>query len=350
MKIYHQWLHALEDPSQVVRIFLLDFVKAFDRVDHKILMQKLSDSGLPDFIIRWIGNFLLDRKQRVKIGSDLSSWKDVKAGVPQGTLLGPPCFLLHINDLSTCVNDIKYVDDSNFWESCKWDGSDSRLQESADQASLWIDDNHMGANIEKTHEAAIYFGRRNLQLEPLKIAGKEIDRVSLFKLLGVHFNDKLTWHDHVEYMCSKASRRLYFLYLLKKAGRPPMDILDVYTSVVRSVLEYAVELWHPGLTKQQSDEIEHIQHRALNIIYPDLKSTDATNVSGLESLCDRRESRCRTLFQQMCNSSHSLHHLLPAPRVSEKTRSKMLYSLPKVRTNRFKNSPINYCLFNYQER
>ena len=71
------------------------------------------------------------------------------------------------------------------------------------------------------------------------------------------FNKQLTWYDHINYICSKASRRLFFLNLMRRAGRCPDDIMDVYKSTVRSVLES--ELWHPGLTKEMSDDLDHIQ-------------------------------------------------------------------------------------------
>ncbi len=78
-------------------------------------------------------------------------------------------------------------------------------------------------------------------------------------------NNKLTWHDHVEYISSKASRRIYFLCIPRRAGKPPTDIIPVYTSVIRSVLEYACEVWHSVLNKEQSDTLEHLQKRALRI-------------------------------------------------------------------------------------
>ncbi len=76
-------------------------------------------------------------------------------------------------------------------------------------------------------------------------------------------NNKLTWHDHLEYISSKASRRIYLLCILRRAGKPPTDIIRVYTSVIRSVLEYACDVWHSGLNKEQSDTLEHLQKRAL---------------------------------------------------------------------------------------
>ncbi len=96
-------------------------------VDHKILLPKLANAGLPDFRIKWITNFLCERKQLIEIGSTTSDWKQMKAGVPQGTLLGPVTFLIHINDLRTDCDMTKYVDDVTMWEVCEYTGVDSDI-------------------------------------------------------------------------------------------------------------------------------------------------------------------------------------------------------------------------------
>jgi hypothetical protein len=90
--------------------------------------------------------------------------------------------------------------------------------------------------------------------------------------------------------------------------------LEIYTSIVRSVLEYASELWHPGLTRTQTMCLEHIQKRALDIAYPEEEYLEALQLSNLDSLEVRREKKCETLFKAMKDPSHKLHHLLPKER------------------------------------
>ena len=327
---------------------MLDFRKAIDTVDHSILLSKLANTGVPDFLIRWVTNFLCDRRQRVKIGSTTSSWSHLKAGVPQGTLLGPTSFLLHINDLKIICPAIKYVDDSSIWEVCNRSGNNSRIQTAGNQASTWTDQNNMQLNTDKTKEMRVYYGRKELVLDPITLNGTEIACVEEFKLLGLIINNQLTWGNHVDYICSKASRRIYFLCLLRRAAKSPSDIVAVFCSIVRSVLEYSCEVWHPGLTKQQSATIEHIQKRALRIAYPNLGYEDVLEETGLTTLAQRREDRCRQLFEKMENPTHKLHHLLPPVQIDNRLRNKNKYELPKVRTERNKNSPINYCLFIFQ--
>ena len=345
----HQWLAALENLGQAVRILFLDFRKAFDHVDHHILLKKLANSGVPDFLTRWVTAFLCERQQRVKIGDKYSQWSSVRAGVPQGTLLGPTSFLLHINDLQTECKTIKYVDDASIWAVCNRDGTDDTLQLAADQALQWSMNNNMVINTEKTKEMTIYYGKKPLTVGNVMMDGTKIETVTCIKVLGVVINNKLTWHDHVQYITTRASSRLYFLRMLKRVGISLTDIFHVYTSIIRPILEYACEVWHPGLSKELSQSLEHVQKRALKIMLPDASYSKALEHFSCETLHQRREYLCKKLFKNMCNPSHRLNYLLPPIRNNVKgLRNCTEYALPKTRTLRFKNSPINYCLFNFQ--
>ena len=346
--LIHSWLLELEKPGTVIRTLLIDYRKAFDRVDHTILVNKLHHLGLPDFLVAWYESFLGSRKQRVKLGDVYSDWAPVTAGVPQGTLTGPTAFLLHINDLHTVCPHIKYVDDTSIWESCNISGSNSQLQQAADQVSAWTEKTKMQLNVDKTKEMHIYFGKKPTTFSPVTFDDRQIDCVTSCKLLGVVINNKLTWDDHINYIIKKASKRLYFLRLLKRAAVNPSDIIKVFVSTVRSTLEYAAEVWQPGTAQTLKDKLEHIQKRALKIVYPSLSYSSALRVAGLETLEVRRELLCKNWFNKLCDVNHPLHHLLPQRRSSSRLRNALNIPLPKVRTERLKKSPIYYGIFKYQ--
>jgi hypothetical protein len=258
------------------------------------------------------------------------------------------CFLLQINDLKPQCPCVKYVDDSTVWECCNYDGSDSQLQAAADQISEWSSQNHMSLNVSKTKEVLIWPGRRICDLACLEINGDHIERVSSFKLLGVMFSNSLKWDTHISYICAKAAKRIYFLRLLKRAGVNPEDILAVYTCLIRPILEYSCELWSNSLTGQQSDQVERIQKRVLKVLHYEHSYREALEKTGLKTLSQRRVAACRKLFEKIKQPDHCLHHLLPSPKTARHLRNSSQLPLPLCKTNRFKNSFINFGLFHYQ--
>ena len=143
-----------------VRVVMLDFSKPFDLINHCLLLEKLQLYDMPEHIIRWMAAFLLDRSQRVKIGKHYSQSGLPNGGVPQGTLSGPKCFLVYINDLETPVHLYKYVDDSTLFEVCERNGV-SLMQESVViVAAKWTEENFLKLNKETSKEMIISFGKK----------------------------------------------------------------------------------------------------------------------------------------------------------------------------------------------
>ena len=200
----------------------------------------------------------------------------------------------------------------------------------------------------KTKEMVIHFGKTlNCEdVSSLTFSNSIIERVTSFKLLGVIFNNKLTWSDHVSYIISKCSKRIFCIIQLVRSGVRESDAVTVYCSIIRSVLEYACAVWHPGLTKSQSLDIERVQKRCLKIIYPKLNYNEALRLSGLDRLSCRREVIVRNLFNQIKNSNHILNNLLPKRLKSNSDilRFSYPYIIPVGKTSRYRHSFISYCL------
>ena len=129
---------------------------------------------------------------------------------------------------------------------------------------------------------------------PICTGGVVIERVKSFKLLGVVISEDLTWGVHCDYIIKKANRHLHALRTLKKYGLPTLDLITVYCSLIRSVIEYASAVFE-NLPKYLSDALEGIQKRALRIILPNLHYDKAQILSGLPSLEDRRAAACESL-------------------------------------------------------
>jgi len=111
----HHW-HSAVDTGQSVCIVFIDFTKAFDRVDHNVLMSKLVALHLPNTIVRWVHSYLLHRRQRVKVGHVLSDWLPQTAGMPQGSYLGPLTFAILIASLQPSCHVHKFIDDTTMTE------------------------------------------------------------------------------------------------------------------------------------------------------------------------------------------------------------------------------------------
>ena len=146
---------------------------------------------------------------------------------------------------------------------------------------------------------------------PVCMCNEPLESMTTFKLLGIIFSSDLTWGAHVNYLYRKCSRRLYLLIMLKRAGVPTRDILRIYLTMIRSVLEYACQVWHTSLSGAHSDKLESVQRRALHIVYPDLSYPKGLSQSGLSLLSNCREDLCRAFFKDMLSPSHRIHHLLP---------------------------------------
>ena len=178
---------------------------------------------------------------------------------------------------------------------------DSSLQEAADEVGQWTASNKMALNYDKTKELRICFQKSTPDIALLTIDGRPIQQVNNTRLLGVTLSEDLKWQSHIDEITTKASQRLYFFILLKKAGIDLHHLINIYTSIVRSVLEYACQVWYTSLTKK----------RAMRFIFQDKSYTEAITAANLPTLSDRREKLCRTLFINMQQSTHKLHHLLP---------------------------------------
>ena len=149
----HHW-HVAVDKGESARTVFVDFAKAFDHVDHNVLVAKMVALGLPDVIVRWMCTFLQGRRQRVKIGDVLSDWLQLSAGMPQGSYLGPLTFIILIDALRPGCLTHKYVDDTTMTEFMSRSVVSS-MQSFVDELVQQATDAGMTVNDRKTRELLI---------------------------------------------------------------------------------------------------------------------------------------------------------------------------------------------------
>ena len=177
----------------------------------------------------------------------------------------------------------------------------------------------------------------------LEANGNAFEIVKSAKILGVTIRNDLKWIDHVVEITMKASRRIYLLKQLKRAGIDRKSLILFYCTCIRSVLEYAYQALHTNLPAYLSDQIERVQKIVLKILFPEVSYSKALEDADLKTLFRRREELCSSLFKQIVESDqHKLAGLLPAHNDSERYnfRTRRMFSIPNLKTKRFRNTFI----------
>lgn len=289
-----------------VALVAFDLKKAFDSLSHLCLLNTLSRLNLPSSFLKWIQSFLQDRSQVVFFNGFMSSSiVPVTSGVPQGAILAPYLFAAHMGSLSPSSNKakmIKYADDVTvLLPFRKSDSIAEAVETETRNIRDWCLQNGLTLNEEKTK--VLLFSKQRIDEELL--TGMPA-LVSSAKILGVTFNSRLNWKDHVTEITKSASRRIYVLKELKKIDSiTKKDLLQVYQGFILSVLEYNSALF-TSMTAENKETLEKLRRRCHRIIC----SRDC-GCSDFPSLNDRRYEQTLKVFTNMFTQNHILHHLLP---------------------------------------
>ena len=308
LEILDEWTKLL-DIGNPVEIVYLDFSKAFDTVSHERLLFKLYKLGIRGSVLSWIKNFLIDREQCVRVGTNISSWSKVISGVPQGSGLGPVLFLCFINDLPNVVDGMVkiFADDTKLYTVSKEENCEA-LQKDLDNLCDWSDKWKLSFNSKKCK--VLHVGNNNPHYRYTMTDSdgyhSYIESVDSEKDLGVTFDTKLNFDVHITNIVNKAQRNLGIIHRSFEYMDKPM-LLTLYKSIVRPVLEYGSCVWSPHLSKDIK-RIEGIQRRATKLI-PDLEELpyiDRMKSLGLPTLEYRRD---RADMIQIYKSIHNLDEL-----------------------------------------
>ena len=184
------------DVGSPVDIIYLDFQKALDKVPHQRLLLKLKAHGIGDSITDWIEQWLTDRRQRVVVDGEVSNWKSVLSGVPQGSVLGPILFLIYINDLDDSItsNVLKFADDTKLFRKVNTDGDKQHLQNDLDRLVKWSEKWQMLLNFGKCK--CLHTGHRNLNVN-YKMGDTVLGTTVKEKDLGVTISADMKVSEHV---------------------------------------------------------------------------------------------------------------------------------------------------------
>ena len=256
-----------------IHALFLDFHKAFDLVDHSTLLSKLKAKNINKSLWLWIQSFLSSRTQQVKLPSTVSTIRPCPAGVPQGCVISPLLFNIHIDNIEDAIPNerrdqvrvCKYADDCTVFMKIQR-GSESKMQAVLDSLQRWADINNMSLNTTKTKDMWICFlSVGSSEPERLRLSNVEIERVPTFELLGVWQQENLRWNHHINETVKKANKRLHYLRDCRKAQLPSDVGTTVYCTKIHPLLEYASTVWG-GLPEYLANEIQRVQNRSLDII------------------------------------------------------------------------------------
>lgn len=250
------------DNNRQTDVLYTDFSKAFDKVNHSLLLRKLKKFGLHSSLIQFLTSYLVGRLQYVFANSTLSETYTVKSGVPQGSILGPLLFLIFINDIGRGIIYCKillFADDLKIYREIKSLDDLIKLQEDINNLYKWSVENKLPFNISKCSIVTYSRAKAPIHFE-YKMGNLTINRVSQILDLGILFKSDLNFNEHIFNICSKASRNLGLIKRSCKSFKNVKTMKTVFNALVRSKLEYATAVWTPYCSTY-SDMIERIQAR-----------------------------------------------------------------------------------------
>jgi hypothetical protein len=326
-------LHQTMQKGKQTDIIVMDFSKAFDKVSHTRLLLKLQQYGIGGQTLRWVGNFLSNRSQRVVVDGVGSCESTVTSGVPQGSVLGPILFLIYINDLPECVksNVRLFADDTILYRQMNTPQDAQTLQEDLDRLVDWEQDWSMEFHPGKCNVIRVTRSNNPI-MNTYTLHGHQLEVVSSTKYLGISINEDLCWNKHLNNVTSKAGKILGLVKRNIKIDAPRVKE-TAYKALVRPLVEYSAAVWDPH-TNINIHRVEMIQRRAarwtLNRYHNTSSVTDMLSHLGWPTLQQRRSEARLALMYKMVHGLVAINIGLYVTPVLRHTRHTHPYSFIQI--------------------
>jgi len=299
LHMLHNW-HTELDKGNFVASVLMDLSKAFDCINHELLLAKLHAYGLSKPALKLIQSYLSRRKQRVGIEQTFSPWLDMTIGVPQGSILGPLLFNIFINDLllhfrETNVGICNYADDNTVYASGKSVSEvKQKLESSLAFMSDWFKENNFQLNADECQ--FIVFGNKRDEFETLCLNGEILDACEDVKLLGVTFDSGLTFQKHVSNVCRTGNAKVSALQ--RVACFMSADKLRlIANSFVNSETSYCPLVWSFS-SRSSLNKIERVNKRVHKLV---------TDVEAKEDPKMMHRHFCECLLKEVYKTKFNLN-------------------------------------------
>ena len=247
LELTNRILKGIDDRDVSLAIFM-DLSKAFDTLDHLILLKKLNDYGVEGPVLDWFSSYLTGRQQYVELDGVSSSFSQLSTGVPQGSILGPLLFLIYMNDIpnaSTFFKYVLYAVDTTLFSTINISaGATHEINNHISKVYDWLAVNKLSLNVKKTKYIVFHAINKNIEgvIPELSINGQIIERVQNFNFLGIFFNAHMFWKTHIDIVANKLIK---FSGILNKLKRflPSYILRTLYFSIVQSRLTYGILAW-----------------------------------------------------------------------------------------------------------
>ena len=340
----HDYITTQLEEASVDSVLLVSFdmSRAFDSLSHDALMQTLISSNLPTGFVEWCSDYLRNRKQRVKIEEELSSFVDITSGVPQGSIIAPFLFCLQMSSakaLTLNALTMKYADDILIAiPICEASNIPQIIDDEVENMTKWCCEHGLRLNPGKT-KSLVICKKRNQKLSTESSQSTiHPSQADSMKILGITYNSKCNWKSHIVSITRDVSRRMYVLRQLKPFLARPL-LTQVYCAIIRSRLEYCSAVY-VGLSAGEMNKLENVQRRCHKIIC----GSHHCNCATFTPLKERRVKRAMSLFSEISNSQHLLHDLYP-PLLPHGKRLTILHH----KTNRRMSSFVPFCTRMFNE-
>jgi hypothetical protein len=305
-------IHNDVEEGRGTGMLFLDLKKAFDTVNHDLLIQKLRQYGFGNSSLAWFTNYLSNRQQAVEINGTRSDWENVKTGVPQGSILGPLLFILYINDLPRVIekcNVTLYADDTALYFSSNDPGQIKQcLEEDLSRLKKWFDYNKLTLNVRKTKFMQFSSGQKKNKFSDVqvKINEEQVERVEIFKYLGLWLDETLNFKEHVCQISKKVNKRLGLLLRIRKNITKDTALM-LYKSLILPHLEYCDVVWDT-CSNQLKDSLQKLQNRACKII---LKRNRYAHTNEIHQTLKLLKLSDRRRFHTACMAYRCANNLVP---------------------------------------
>ena len=350
----HSTMHAVAQLSNYINkkldarktalVAYIDFKKAFDCVQHPLLLDKLANLGVGERVLNWVESYLTDRKQKVFANNVYSSARLITQGIPQGSVLGPLFYIIYANDIAKIVKNcevalyadgtVLFTSDSNFENSVK------DLQEDLNSLNSWCSNNGITANTSKTK--IMMFGTRNMlgKLPPCQVTldGTPLQVVTTYKYLGISLDNQLRFNLHVNKIIGSVTAKLKQFQRMRSFLNTKAALM-VYKNMMLPILEYG-DIFLSATTNVNRQRLQVLQNKGLRCALGRDLETSTDDLHAEARLLQLKYRREQHLLNFMYDQAQDVNKLQVKNVLAIRTRSsnKKLLKVKRPRTEKFKKS------------